>query len=469
MIRKKGETMMEHYNIKERINCIKKDKNFRHKTLAIAIPIALQTLLNTTLNMVDTLMIGSLGDTSIAAVGLANKVFFVFILLIFGVVSGSSILTSQYWGKRDVTNIRRVLGMSLLLGIGASILFTVPSLIWPGGVMRIFTPSKSMITIGTKYLVIVCLSYPIIAVTNSYVALLRGVNQVKAPVVISVFAILINITFNYLLIYGKFGFPELGVAGAATATVIARIFECAALLCVVYIHRGPAAARIKELLDFNITFVKIYFKHVSTVIVNEFMWGLGVTMYSLVYGRMGDIATAAITITQTVEQIFMVIFQGIGGATAIIIGNVLGANKLKKAEEYAKNFMFLQFIFGILILIVCLLIKGSVISLFHATNEVARLVDLSLTVFAIYAPFKMFNFINIVGILRSGGDTKITLFLDVTGVWLIGVPLAVLGGLVFKQPIYIVYAMVLVEEIYKFVLGYIRYRKKIWLRNIVND
>lgn len=450
-------------NIKNIVN----DKAFLRKAVAISIPVALQGLLNTTLNMVDTLMIGQLGETTISAVGLANKVFFVFALLLFGVVSGSSILTSQYWGKRDVKNIRRVLGISLMLGIGASILFLIPCLIAPKQVMRIFTPNSGTIAIGATYLAVVSLSYPLTAITNVYVTLLRGVNQVKAPVIITILSIGVNVTFNYMLIYGKLGAPELGVTGAAIATVLARVVECVVLLLYVYLQKGPAAASIKDMFRLNKDFSKKYASIVTPVIANEFMWGLGVTMYSLAYGRMGDGAVAAITITQTVEQVLTVIFQGISAATAVILGNEMGSNQLKRAERYAKNFIVVQFLFTLLMMMICYLIRWPAIGLFEVSNEVATNINRCFLMFIAYMPFKMFNYVNIVGILRSGGDTKYALFLDTSGVWLIGVPLAFIGGLVLDLPIYWVYAMVMIEEIYKFILGLKRYKKKKWLRNIV--
>lgn len=450
-----------------RLKIIARDKAFINKTVAITLPIAIQGFLNTTINFVDTIMIGSLGESTIAGVGLANKVFFVFALLIFGVVSGSGILTAQYWGKRETTNIRRVLGLSLVISLIASLIFVIPSLINPRFVMRIFTTSEETIRIGAIYLVIVAISYPFTAVTNAYVSLLRGINEVKAPVIISTVSLIVNVILNYILIFGKFGFPELGVTGAALATLIARIVECVTLLFIVYKNKGPAAAHMKEMISYNKAFLNKYFTTVIPVIANEFMWGLGVTMYSLAYGRMGNSAVAAITITQTAEQIMLVVFMSISNATAVILGNEMGAGHLRDAEEHAKNLVFIQFILTLVVGTICYFVREPIISLFDVTPEVAEDIKRCFLVFIIYMPFKMLNAINIVGILRSGGDTKACLFLDTTGVWLIGIPMAFIGGLVLHLPIYTVYAMVLFEEIYKFILGAIRYKQKKWLRNIV--
>ncbi len=443
------------------------DRKFIKKIVAIAIPIAIQALLNTILNLVDNLMIGSLGESSIAAVGLANKVFFVFTLLLFGVVSGSSILTAQYWGKRDINNIRKVLGSSLIIGLSAAILFMLAGLFIPKAVMRIFTPSEGTIAIGASYLVVVALSYPLTAITNCYISVLRATNKVKAPVFISLVAIMVNVVLNYTFIFGNFGAPRLGVQGAAIATVIARLVECLSILTVAYASKGAAAAKIKELISFNKDFIKKYLITVSPVIANEFMWGLGVTMYSLVYGRMGDEAVASITITQNVEQICIVLFQGLSSATAVILGNELGANKLKDAEKHAKSFFIIQLILTIVMGTICILIRKPLINLFSVDRTVAGDITKCLTVFVCCLPFRMFNLVNIVGVLRSGGDTKASLILDLTGVWFVGIPFAFLGGIVLGLPIYYVYAMITIEEVYKFVLGFKRYKQKKWLRNIV--
>ena len=462
-----------------RLKLIWNDKEFLKRTFKITIPIVLQNLLNNLVNLVDTMMIGKLGETSIAAVGLANKLFFVFALLMFGVGSGASVLASQYWGKGEPLNIKRVLRISLILGIGGSLLFAIPGFFFPELVMSIFTPLEGTISLGAKYLVIIVFSYPLTAVTMTYISILRSMNYVKLPVIITSISILVNVFFNYALIYGKLGFPMLGVSGAALATLIARLVECLVLLFLVYRHKAGDG----KLGDFvhlqydklkakgepflNKLFLKRYFSTAAPVIANEFIWGLGVTMYSLVYGRMGDAATAAITITNTVEQVSLVFFFGICHAAAVLLGNELGSNQLKKAEEHAKNYMVMMFILSVIGAIIVFIAKDPVVALFEVSDQVLDYVKLCITVFALYMPIRMLNTLIIVTILRSGGDTKASLILDMTSVWLIGIPMAVLGGLVLELPIYIVYAMILIEEVYKLILSYIRYRQKKWLKNIV--
>ena len=229
------------------------------------------------------------------------------------------------------------------------------------------------------------------------------------------------------------------------------------------------ACGLRELFGWSGLFISQFFRTSAPVIANEFMWGLGTTMYSLAYGRMGDEAVAAITIATTIQDILVVLFQGLSAATAVILGNELGAGHLKRAEKYAVHFFILQFIATVGVAVVLIGIRWPIIGLYNITPEVARDVSLCILIFAAYMPAKMFNYVNVVGVLRSGGDTKMCLFLDTSGVWFIGVPLAFLGALVWRLPIYTVYALVMTEEVYKAVLGYIRYRQKKWLRNLASD
>ena len=456
------------------------DKVFLGKAFKIACPVAMQGMLNTVVNLADTMMIGTLGATAIAAVGLANKFFFVFTLLVFGVVSGSGVLAAQYWGNGDVKNIRKVLGLSLSIALGGAALFVLAGLLSPSGVMRIFTESEASIRLGAAYLAVVVLSYPFTAVTNVFVAMLRAVGKVTAPVATSCMAICTNIFFNFLFI-----FPEravliggrsitipglgLGVVGAAYATLIARILEMAVLLTVTYWKRWPVAARLREMIGYEKAFVAQFVRTASPVILNEFMWGLGTTMYSLAYGRMGDDAVAAITIATTIQDIVVVLFQGLSAATAVILGNEMGAGKLKRAEKYATYFFILQFLVTVTGGLLIAAGRWQVIGFYKITPQVAADVSALILIFVAYMPAKMFNYVNVVGVLRSGGDTKMCLFLDTSGVWAIGVPLAFLGGLVWKLTICQVYALVMLEEVYKMVLGYWRYRQKKWLKNLAAE
>ncbi len=449
-----------------KIKSIFSDPIFLRKTVMIAVPVAAQALLNTVTNMVDTMMIGTLGETVIAGVGLANKVFFVFNLLIFGIASGSSVLSAQFWGNHDTKNIRKVLGLSLLLGLAGSLFFVLPGFLAPKAVMRIFTDSPASSGAGAAYLRLVCLSYPFTAVTNIYVAVMRSMGRVKTPVVTSMVAIFVNILLNYTLIFGHFGAPALGVTGAAIATLTARIVEMTCIFIYVYGWKTELAARFSEFFGYSSSLLKEYIRTSLPVIGNEFMWGLGVTMYSLAYGRMGDTAVAAITISQTIQDMILVFFQGIAAAATVILGNELGAGRLKEAEEDASRLLWLQVLMSLVLAVFCILTRNLLVSIYDVSETVFREASLCMAVYGLFLPFKMTNLVAIVGVLRSGGDTRFCLILDSGSVWLIGVPMSFLGALVLGLPIHLVFAMTLTEDLVKFFVSWWRYKKKRWLKNL---
>ncbi len=445
-----------------------RDKEFIKKTAIIALPVAFQSLLNTVVNMIDTMMIGTLGEVAIAAVGLANKVFFVFGLLVFGIASGASVLGAQFWGNHDVKNIRRVLGLSLMIGLTGSLVFVLSGLFCPEFVMRIFTGSEETIRIGAVYLAVVCISYPLTAVTNIYTALLRAMGIVGAPVAISLIAILVNVVFNYILIFGKFGFAPMGVAGAALATLIARIVECILILTMVYFRKTALATKLSELFGYSRTFLAEYCRTSLPVVGNEFVWGLGVTMYSLVYGRMNnsDAVVASMTIFETFQNLMQVMVMGLSSAATVVIGNTLGAGNKERGWDEGKKLICLQVLVSLFFAVFILLTRTQYAKFYAVSDTVADAVTMLMIVYAFYLTSKNVNLMMIVGLFRGGGDTRIGLVLDLCGVWVIGVPMAVLGGLVFKLPIWWVYAMVNLEEVMKNIVCFRRFRSKKWLNNL---
>jgi len=443
-----------------------KDKEFFSIMLKIAIPITLQNLILSALNMVDTLMVGRLGEAAIAGVGLGNQYFFVLNLLLFGIVSGTSIYTAQYWGNKDMKGIHRVMGISLFSAGLASIVFMLFGLLMPEQILSIFSKDPEVISLGTDYLKVVAISYPMTAVTFAYVFTLRGTGEVNLPMYASTIAFFSNTILNYLLIYGKFGFPMLGVAGAAVATVFARVTEMVIILSVTYYKKLPAASRWRELTDINFNFVKKFFNVTIPVILNETMWGLGMTLYAIAYARMGTEAFASTNISGTVERIAWVFLMGIGNSCAVMIGNRIGENDKDMAYEYAKRFLIMGVVVAAVMGVTILLTARWILMPFNVSDIVRTYSYNNLIVFISFLLIKCCNYIIVVGILRSGGDTKFCMLLDIAGVWFVGVPLAFLGALYFKLPIYYVYALVSMEEVLKIFFAVPRVLSKKWINNL---
>lgn len=446
---------------------IERDKAFYKSMFAIALPITLQNLITSSLNMIDTLMITSLGEGSIAAVGLANQFFFFYALIAFGINSGSSIFIAQFWGKKDTDNIKKVLGLAIILCGGVGVIFTAVALFKPEYIMMFFTKEADVVRLGSDYLRIVSLSYIITGISFAFSVALRSIEQAKTPMVVSGISFVTNTVFNYLLIFGKFGFPELGIKGAAYGTLIARIVEIIFILYAIYSDKGPLAGSLKELTNWNKEFVFKYFKTTYPVIVNETFWSLGNVMYSVAYAKIGKEATAAVQIANTIQNIFLVISRGLANACTVMVGNKIGANEEKEAYSYAVKYLFIATTSGLFLGVILYLTSGFTLKAFNGlTDELFHTSKKMLDVMAIYLIAKMFNGTLIVGVLRGGGDTTFSMLLEMGSVWLVGVPLAFLGALVFKLPVYYVMAIVSLEEVVKATIGLPRVISKKWIRNV---
>jgi putative MATE family efflux protein len=444
------------------------DRAFYSTLLRLAVPIAIQQLVMNALNAVDVLMIGQLGDTSVAAVGLANQVFFLLSLFLFGVGSGSAIFSAQFWGRGDVSNVRRMLGLALLLGITGSALFSLAAVLAPGFVLSLYSKDPAVVAAGSRYLRVVGLCYMPTAVTAIYGMILRSTRQVKIPMAVSVGALSLKTVLAYVLIFGLFGVPAMGIMGAAVATCVARGLECIAMLTLTYRLKLPAAAKLHELLDINRALVNRFVRTASPVILGEILWSLGITVYTGIYARIGTGSVAAVNIASTIEGVALVPFMGMGNAAAIMLGNRIGAGDIEDAMDYARRFLFLA-VGGALAMGVLIFISRAVLLSLYRISPEARQDALGvLAVMSVVLWLKAANMVMIVGILRSGGDTRFALVADTGPMWLLGVPIALLGGLVLGLPVYLVVLMVVIaDEGTKFIISLWRVRSARWIHNVV--
>ena len=284
-------------------------------------------------------------------------------------------------------------------------------------------------------------------------------------------SILINTVLNYALIFGKLGFPELGIEGAAIATVIARIVECVLLVLMIYKGKGQNVLRAKwsELTDFSMQFVKKFFKTTSPVIMNEAMWSLGMVMYSIAYATLGKQAAAAVQVAVTIQNIFMVFAFGLAGACATMIGNKIGEGDEEEGIRYAKKFSIIGLFLGLILAATLYFTSPIILKLFGDDPALYETSKKILQTLAFFIPFKLFTAVSIVGIFRGGGDTKYSMLLEIGCVWLVGVPLAFIGAVVLKLPVYYVVAFAYTEEIVKTLLAIPRIVSKKWMKNIVDD
>ncbi|RPJ17943.1 MAG: MATE family efflux transporter [Chloroflexi bacterium] len=445
-----------------------RDKAFFRSMLVIAVPVAFQQLITAGLNMVDVLMVGQLGETSVAALGLANQIFFLLILFLFGVTSGMSIFTAQFWGKGDIEQIHHVLGICLTIAISVGALFTLAAVFMPERLMGFYTDDPEVIKLGSDYLRIVGLSYIFTAITVSYISVLRSITQVALTVVVAVLALIIKTILAYLLIFGLAGLPALGVRGAAIGTCIGWVFQSILLLILVYIRKTPLAANPLALFHFSRPFLFKVLKTSMPAALNEVLWSVGITSYNAVYARIGTDAIAAVNINATIEELIFVLFIGLGNACSVMVGNKIGAGGKNLAFEYGRRFTILGVIAALIGGGIVLALREPVISWYQISPSAADNLRGLMLVYALSIWLKVFNFIMFIGALRAGGDTRYAMFTELFSIWVIGVPSALIGGFVLHLPVYWVYAMVLLEEAVKAVIVFRRFRSRKWIHDLVS-
>ncbi|NLZ94047.1 MAG: MATE family efflux transporter, partial [Firmicutes bacterium] len=421
------------------------DKEFFHKMLKISLPIMMQNFISSFLNMIDTVMVGKLGETEIAAVGIANQYFFFFNMFLIGLCAGCGVFIAQFWGKGDIKNIKRIMGVGLISAIVVSLIFMFLGLYYPGKVIALFNNDQLVIDLGIRYLKIVIVSYIFTGITFVYNFSLRSIGKTTLPMVVSVVALLCNAFLNYVLIFGKFGAPAMGVEGAAHATVIARVVETILLVAIVYLTKEVLAASIRELADINFEFVKKSYRTIFPVILNDICWGLASLVYVAVYGRMGTQAVAAIQICNTINSLFMVVTFGMSSAAAVMVGHNIGAGKECIARDYAKRFTILAVLMGIALGVLLALTSPLILNIFNVSPAVRSSSQVILYIVSILFFARVLGITLIVGILRGGGDAKQAFLIEGFTMWFIGVPLTIVGAFVFKFPVHLVYALAMVE------------------------
>ncbi len=449
------------------VNLTKKEKSDFYKTFrAVVIPIAIQNVLNSSLGLIDTLMISSLGTAEIAGVTAGNRIVFFYLIFLFGVSTGAAVLTAQYYGAGDTKSIRRVLGLTILMSLFGALVMTVPVLMNPSSVISIITKDADSMSRGAEYLGIIGMGFIPFAIYISYFVILRSVGNVKMAVKISAFSIVLNTVLNYILIFGKLGFEPMGVRGAATATLISRLLEMMILVTATYIKGGPLAAKINELFYVEKEFVKKFLRTVFPVLGNEMIWVAGIFVYDIVFGHMGAKELAAIGIIRTIEGFAFFILWSLGSGAGIVLGNKMGAGVGEKVYEYVKLMVKMVLIISVSISIVLFLSRYILSGVFRVEPSLVVMISKALVIVAVFAPIKSINYLIVVGILRSGGDTVYALLLDSGGIWLVGAPLVFITGIVLKVDFQLVFLMTGVEEFVKMLFGLPRVISKKWIKNL---
>ena len=419
-------------------------------------------------------MVGQLGDISLSAVGMAGQWSWLMTLVLIGVCSGMGVFVSQYWGVGNTKGIRRVLGIATIFVLLVSLAFFAVAFIFPRFVLRIFSNEEPVIAEGIRYLKIASISYIAIGLMNLFSTLLRSVEIVKVPLYSSIVSALMNFIFNYALIFGKFGFPRMGIMGAATATCVSSWIGVIMLLLISVKQKNILIGKLKDIIEFTKEDVREFMKTAMPVVVNETMWGLGTFTYNIIFGRLGYENYAAVTIVKTFQDISFVLVAGLGTACCVIVGKSIGAGLIEKGYNDSRRFAVLVPLASLVSGAFIIVARNPIIKLFNLsgnmTDYTLKTTAAIIVVVGLEAVIRNVAYIDVVGIFRSGGDTLAGLKYDMITLWGLSLPVTFLAAFVFKWQFVAVFAtMLLVEDIPKTFLCTRYFISKKWIRPVTKE
>lgn len=442
------------------------DKRFYSHVFRLVMPMAVQNLINVGVTSTDVIMLGKVGETALSGVSLANQIYFILSLLYFGLTSGACVLTAQYWGKKDTRTIEKVMGMSFRISILAGIVFAAAAFFFPYQLMRIFTADEAVIAAGVSYLKIVAFSYVLSAFTNVYLNIIRSIEQVVIATVVYGTSLAANIVLNAIFIFGLFGAPAMGAAGAALGTLCSRAVEVVIVVFYAVKINHVVKIRFKDWFVKDKALSKDFFTYALPVLLNEIAWGAGMAAISAIVGHLGSSAVAAHSVAQVCRQLSMVIGFGISSATAIMIGKAIGEKKEELAREYGKKFVKIAIVCGIGGGLLILAISPFVQSVLNLTPLAKSYLRAMMFIMSYYVVGQSINTTLIVGVFRAGGDTRFGLILDVGVMWLCSILGAAVGAFVIGIPMPWVYILLCSDEIIKIPFSIYRYKTYKWLNNV---
>ena len=442
---------------------------FYKNVFALIIPMALQNLINVGVTAVDVMMLGRVGEKVLSGSSLAGQIQFIMMLIFFGITSGATVLTAQYWGKKDIRTIEKILGMGLTISLAIAVIFMTLALTIPGPLMRIFTSDPEVIAEGVKYLRIVGISYLFIAVTQVYLNIMRSIERVMIATFVYFMSLVVNAIINAILIFGLLGFPALGIQGAAIGTLCARMTETLIVLIYAHFMNQDVKIRPRFMIQIDRVLAKDYLIYAMPVVLNEMMWGLGSTANTAVIGHLGSAAVAANSVAQVARQLATVVAFGVSNATAIYLGKTIGAKEFHLAKEYGKRFLWLSIITGAVgggIILIAAPIANHVMTL---SQEAQGYLYFMFFVMSYFTLCQAINTTLVVGVFRAGGDTRFGLILDVSTMWGCSILLGMIAAFVFHAPVQVVYILLMSDEVIKVPITVMRYRSYKWIQNVTRE
>ena len=442
------------------------DKAFFRTILTIALPISAQQLITVGVNLMDTVMLSSMGDIQLSASALGGQFVNLFQIFCMGIGMGASVLTSRYWGMKELPSLRKAVTIMLRFALTLSAFFTLAVLLAPEMIMRIYTPDAEIIEYGSLYLRWLIPTYFCIGLSLTCTIVLRSVGQVRIPLYSSVFAFFVNIFFNWVFIFGHLGAPRMEIAGAALGTLIARLFELVFICGHFFFRDRKIGYRLKSLGMKCGDLTGEYFRICIPVLISDGLLALGNNAVAMVMGRIGKTFVAANSVTTIVQQLSSVLTQGIAQASGIITGHVMGEGDMEKAQRQGYTFLGLGFVLGCFAAAVIMLLRGPIINYYQVSAEAKSIAWQLMDAISFIVIFQAMNSILTKGVLRAGGDTRFLMAGDILFLWVASIPLGILAGFVFRWPPFWIYTMLKIDQIIKCVWCYFRLRSRKWMKKI---
>lgn len=445
---------------------MKAEKTFYKTVLKIALPVTLQSLLQSSFSVIDQVMTGQLGSTSIAGIGLGGKFSSIFSVLVSAIAAVAGIMIAQYMGKRDSREVSRSFFINMIMAVSLAVLFSIMCGIFPSQIMGLYTEDAMTKETAAEYIRILAVSYIPMAVGTLLSTLLRCMEAAVLPLYASIIAAAVNTGLNYVLIFGKFGFPKMGVNGAAIATVISQAIGCILIIILFFIYYKKQNIKLDFIFRLSKSGRLQYIGILLPIIICEFFWSLGENVYTAIYGHIGTDPCAAMTLTVPIQVLMIGALNGVAQAAGILIGKALGNEEYERAYEESKKLMIYGLAGSVILSIALIFLSRYYVQIYNVEKYVQDVAGQILFAFAIISPVKVLNMILGGGIVRSGGKTKYMMCIDFIGTWIFGVPLGLLSAFVFKLSIPYVYFILSLEECVRFVITFAVFRKKNWMRSL---
>lgn len=440
-------------------------KNYLAMLFSVAIPIALQNLINVGVSTADTLMIGNISEVQLSGISQANQIYFIFTTILFGLASGSIVLTAQYFGKGELGPIRTLIGFMMRIGMLSGLLIGTIVAVFPSQAMGVFTNESEVIEYGSRYLRIVAFSYIFSGFTGVYLMGLRGIKNVKVSMYIYGISLVLNVGLNYILIYGKLGLPRLEIEGAAIATLISRITESILVIFYMYKKEKVLHMRLSCLVEKSRSYWRTLARYSIPVLMSEVNWGLGLAVQAAIIGRLGVSFLTAASFISIVQQLGGIILIGIGVGSGIIIGNLVGEGKEKEAKKLAITLLKLSIIIGAIVALAVILLRPIAPNFIHASEDTAAFIRQMLFVSAYLLFFQSLTILTMAGILRGAGDTIFCATFDVLTLWGIKLCGGLLTSVVLHLPPVWIYFILSSDEMMKALFSVPRVLRGRWIHD----